>query len=189
VRAVNKRGKQRKPGLSWSLLKSEWRSWFAGKAPVLLFGAKFGALVLLLYGILAVPFSERILYSYLEANAWISNLILDALGQGTHVSGVTIQSPVFAIAIRRGCDAVEPTWLLCAAILAFPGSFTHKLAGMFVGTVILQLLNLCRIVTLYWIGSHFPAFFPSAHLEIWPTVFIIVAIIYFIGWKGWAIEK
>jgi len=189
VRDVNKQREKRQPGLSWSSLKAEWRSWFASKGPVLFFGAKFGALVLLLYGLLAIPFSERILYSYLEANAWMSNLILDALGQGTHVTEVTIQSPGFAIAIRRGCDAVEPTWLLCAAILAFPGSFKHKLAGMFAGIVILQLLNLVRIVTLYWIGIHFPAFFPSAHLEIWPTVFIIVAILFFVGWKGRAIER
>jgi exosortase/archaeosortase family protein len=156
---------------------------------VLFFGAKFGALVLLLYGVLAIPFSEGILYRYLEANAWMSNLILDALGQRTHVTEVTIQSLVFAIAIRRGCDAVEPTWLLCAAILAFPGPWRHKLAGMFAGIVVLQLLNLVRIVTLYWIGSHFPAFFASAHLEIWPAVFIIVAILLFAGWKGWAIER
>ncbi len=145
--------------------------------------------MLLLYVLLALPFSERILYSYLEANAWMSNLILNVLGQGTHVTEVTIQSSGFAIAIRRGCDAVEPTWLLCAAILAFPGSFKHKLAGMLAGMVVLQLLNLVRIVTLYWIGIHFPAFFPSAHLEIWPTVFIIVAILFFVGWKGRAIER
>jgi exosortase family protein XrtM len=189
VRDVNNQRRKKQPGLSWSSLKAEWRSWFAGKGAVLFFGAKFGALVLLLYGVLAVPFSERILYSYLKANAWMSNLILNAFGQGTHVTEVTIQSPGFAIAIRRGCDAVEPTWLLCAAILAFPGSFKRKLTGMLAGMVILQLLNLVRIVTLYWIGSHFPAFFPSAHLEIWPAVFIIVAILCFVGWKEWAIEK
>jgi exosortase family protein XrtM len=116
----------------------------------------------------------------------VSNLILNGLGQGTHVSEVTIQSPVFAVAIRRGCDAVEPTWLLCAAILAFPGSFRNKLVGMMAGLVILQLLNLVRIVTLYLIGTHFPSFFPSAHLEIWPTLFILMAITIFVGWKGWA---
>ena len=161
-------------------------SWWASKAPVLWFGFKFGALVALLYGILAIPFSERLLYSYLEANAWLSNLILVGLGQGTHVTEVTIRSPDFAIAIRRGCDAVEPTWLLCAAILAFPGLFVRKLAGISAGIIVLQMLNLCRIVTLFWIGTHFPAFFPSAHLEIWPTVFIVVAILLFAGWKGWA---
>jgi exosortase family protein XrtM len=176
-------------GLSWTSLKAEWRAWFVAKGPVLAFGAKFGAVMLVLYGLLVLPFSERVLYSYLEANAWASNFILNILRQGTQVSDVTIRSPEFAIAIKRGCDAVEPTGLLCGAILAFPGSFRRKLAGMIAGTIILQVLNLVRIVTLFLIGSHLPAFFPTAHLEIWPAVFIIVAIVYFVGWKGWALEK
>ena len=186
---MNKHSKKAQRGLSWSSLKAEWRVWWASKGPVLVYGAKFGALVLALYGLLAVPSAERILYYYLEANAWVSNVILDVLGQGTQVSDVTIRSPAFAIAIRRGCDAVEPTWLLCAAIVAFPGTWRRKLAGIGAGIVALQLLNLIRIVTLYLIGSRLPAFFPSAHLEIWPAVFIIVAIMLFVGWKGWAYEK
>ena len=175
-------------GLSWSSLRAEWRTWFIAKGPVLLFGAKFGVLMLLLYGILALPFAERLLYSYLEANAWASNLILNFLRQGTQVTDVTIRSPEFAIAIRRGCDAIEPTGLLCGAILAFQGSLPRKLVGMVAGTIILQALNLVRIVSLFLIGSHLPAFFSSAHLEIWPALFIIVAIVCFVGWKGWALE-
>ena len=187
---MNTKRKRLAPGLSWDSLKAEWRGWFESKGPVLIFGAKFGVMLLLLYAVLALPLSDRLLYTYLEANAWVSNFILNILGQGTHVSEVTIRSPAFAIAIKRGCDAVEPTGLLCAAILAFPGPFARKVAGMLAGIVLLQLLNLVRIVTLYWIGSHLPrTVFNSAHLEIWPVVFIIVAIVYFVGWKGWAIEK
>jgi exosortase/archaeosortase family protein len=179
------------PGLSWKSLKAEWAAWFEAKGPVLLFGAKFGALMVLLYGVLALPAVDRVLYSYLEANAWASNLILNLLRQGTQVSEVTIRSadPVFAIAIRRGCDAIEPTGLLCGAILAFPGPFLRKVIGMLAGVVILQALNLVRIVTLFLIGSHLPAFFPTAHLEVWPALFIITAIVCFVGWKGWALEK
>ncbi len=186
---MSKKRIKRTPGLSWSSLQAEWRAWFIAKGPVLAFGAKFGALMLLLYGLLALPFAERMLYSYLEVNAWVSNFILNLLWQGTHVTDVTIRSPEFAIAIRRGCDAIEPTGLLCGAILAFQGSLSRKLVGMVAGTIILQLLNLVRIVSLFLIGSHMPAFFPSAHLEIWPALFIIVAIICFVGWKGWALDE
>jgi exosortase/archaeosortase family protein len=186
---VKKSSKKPQPGLSWHALKSEWLSWWVAKAPVLFFGAKFGALVVLLYALLAIPHVEGWLYGYLEVDARISNFILNLLGQGTHVTDVTIASSSFAIAIKRGCDAVEPTWLLCAAILAFPGDWKRKLAGMLAGIVVLQLLNLVRIVTLYWIGSRFPAAFSSAHVEVWPAVFILVAIGLFVGWKGWAHEN
>jgi exosortase/archaeosortase family protein len=188
--AMNKKGKKQLDGFSWRSLKAEWHAWFIDKAPVLLFGAKFGGFMLLLYGVLALPYSEKALYSYLEANARASNFILNIFGQGTHVTDVTIRSPGFAIAIRRGCDAIEPTGLLCGAILAFPALFRRKLAGMAAGLVILQTLNLIRIVTLFWIGSHFSkGLFNSVHLEIWPALFIVVAIVCFVGWRGWTLEK
>ena len=56
-------------------------------------------------------------------------------------------------------------------MLAFPASWKHKLLGMLVGIVLLQVLNLVRIVTLYLIDIHLNAFFDSAHTEIWPAVF------------------
>lgn len=167
-------------------LKAKWQSWYAGKSPVFQFGLKFAALMVLLYVLMATTLFDRFLYSYLEANAWFANLILNGLGQHSHVSEVTISSPQFAMAIRRGCDAVEPTWLFCAAVVAFPTTLRHKLLGMLAGIVVLQVLNLARIITLYWIGIHLPAFFNSAHLEIWPAIFILVAILLFVAWRGWS---
>jgi exosortase/archaeosortase family protein len=164
-------------------LKAGWRSWYADRSPVFHFGLKFGSLLVLLYVLLALPFFDRALYVYLEANAWLANAILSALGEHTHVSEVTIQSPKFAMAIRRGCDAVEPTWLLCAAVVSFPAPLLHKLWAILAGIVLLQAMNLIRIISLYWIGIHWPAFFNSAHLELWPTAFIVVAIVFFVAWK------
>jgi len=170
-------------------LKARWRSWYAGKSPVFQFGLKFGALMVLLYALLATTFFDRLLYSYLEANAWIANFILNGLGQHSHVTEVTISSPQFNMAIRRGCDAVEPTWLFCAAVVSFPATLRHKLLGVLAGIVVLQVLNLARIVTLYWIGIHLPGLFNSAHLEIWPTLFILTAILLFIAWRGWSSDQ
>ncbi len=183
------KGKRSAPANAGGSLQAGWMAWWRSKAPVIFFAARFAALVALLYAILALPVADNALDVYLRANAWFANAILDLLGQGTHVSGVTIASPSFAVAIRRGCDAVEPTWLLCAAILAFPGAWRRKVPGMLGGIVALQLLNIVRIVTLYWIGSRFPDAFNSAHVEIWPAIFIIAAIGLFMGWIGWAYAK
>src|ERR1700683_2861290 len=108
---------KKKPGLSF---KARWLSWYVSQRPVLVFGLKFGGALILLYALLSLPLFDHALYAYLEANAWLANAILLGLGQHTHVSEVTIQSPQFVMAIRRGCDAVEPTWLLCAALISFP---------------------------------------------------------------------
>jgi exosortase family protein XrtM len=178
-------GKRRKHSAKKAKLspRTGWQAWHASRGPVFRFGLNFGLWLVLLYVLLAMPFFDRALYGYLEANAWLANAILHGLGQPTHVSEVTIQSPQFVMAVRRGCDAVEPTWLLCAAMISFPAPWRHKLRGMLTAIVLLQTLNLIRIVTLYWIGTHAPGFFNSAHMELWPTVFIVVAILIFLGWK------
>jgi exosortase/archaeosortase family protein len=182
--------RQGKEGLSWSGLKAEWRGWFADKAPVLWFGAKFGLLILLLYLILALPAGDRLLFIDLKANAALADFILRLSGQHTQITnGVIIQSPRFSMAIRRGCDAIEPTWLLCAAILAFPAPLGKKLAGMGIAAIVLQLLNIVRILTLYLIGVYWPSIFNSAHMEVWPAVFILVAIVFFLRWKGVLLEQ
>jgi len=183
VSRQKKKKRQKSPERS---LKAEWQFWYTSKSPIFRFVLKFSILMGLFYGLLATTYCDRMLYSYLEANAWLSNAILRGLGQPTHVSEVTIQSPQFAIAIRRGCDAVEPTWLFCAAVLSFKAPLARKLLGILAGIVLLQVLNVVRIVTLYWIGLHLPDIFNSAHMEIWPTVFIIVAIVLFIGWIEWS---
>lgn len=167
-------------------LKAEWQSWYASKSPVLRFVLKFGILLAAFYGLSATAYFDRMLYSYLEANAWLSNTILRCFGQQTHVSEVTIESPQFAIVLRRGCDAVEPTWLFCAAVFSFRAPLIRKLPGALAGIVVLQVLNLVRIVTLYWIGLRFPDIFDSAHTDIWPTAFVVVAIVLFICWIEWS---
>ena len=178
--------KRKHQNSSGHLLRAEWQAWYDSKSPVLLFVLKFGILMGLFYGLLATTYFDQMLYTYLEANAWLSNAILRGLDQPTHVSEVTIQSPGFAIAIRRGCDAIEPTWLFCAAVLSFRAPLSRKLPGILVGIVLLQILNLVRIVTLYLIGLHLPNIFNSAHMEIWPTAFIVVAIALFINWIEWS---
>ncbi len=152
---------------------------------MLRFVLPFGFLLALFYGLSATPCFDQILYAYLEANAWLSNIVLNGFGQHTQVSEVTIESAQFAIALRRGCDAVEPTWLFCAAVLCFRASLGCKFFGIIAATVLLQLLNVARIATLYWIGLRLPAFFNLAHLEIWPAVFILVAIVLFMVWIDW----
>ena len=162
--------------------KEALRDWLADRIPVIWFVVKFALLMILFYGLLAIPFFDRLLYANLEVNAWLANAILKALGEETAVVGTTISSPVFAIAVHRGCDAIEPTWLFCAAIISIHSSALRKGIGILCGAFLLHFLNLVRIVSLYWIGIHQPGIFHSAHVEIWPVLFILVEVLLFIAW-------
>lgn len=158
------------------------RSWFENKRPVFLFGFKFALMMAFYYALVLTPFCEHLLYSYLSGSAWLANGLLHLLGQDTSVAAITIRSARFAITVRRGCDAIEPAWYFCAAVCAFPAPWRFKLLACLAGTVILQLLNLLRIVSLYLIGIHYPRFFPTAHLEIWPVLFVLSALVLWAGW-------
>jgi len=174
------------PVVSPGSLRARWTSWYANAGPVWRFGLKFGALMILFYILVLTPFCDRLLYAYLGASAWLANGLLNGLGQATQVSDITIRSAQFAITVRRGCDAIEPSWFFCAALLAFPASWSHKALGILGGAMLLQALNLLRIVSLYFIGLHYPRMFNTAHVEIWPAMFIIVAIALWVGWIGWS---
>jgi exosortase H (IPTLxxWG-CTERM-specific) len=164
---------------------SRWRRWFAGKAPVVRFVVTFAVLIGAFYAFLLMPFLDRMLYRYLSLNAWLANGILNVLGQETTVAGTAIRSSGFAVNIQRGCDAIEPSWLFCAAVLAFPVSWKTKPIALLAGVPVILMLNLVRIVSLYFIGIHAPALFNLFHLEIWPVVLILVALLLWMGWIHW----
>ena len=88
-----------------------------------------------------------------------------------------------AIEIERGCDAIEPSALLVSAVMASPVPFLSRLLAMGVGTALLMLLNLVRIISLYLFRVYLPTAFETMHLDVWQALFIIIAIVM---WGIWA---
>ena len=153
-----------------------------GWVPGFRFLAGFGLLLAGYYWVILLPWGDRALYAYLRVNAWLSNSILQLVGEHTTVTDVTIRATGFALAVRRGCDALEPAWFFCAAILAFPAPWRRKTVALLVGASGILALNLVRIVSLFLIGRRFPAFFVTAHLELWPAGFILLAVSLWLLW-------
>lgn len=179
-------GDQVGPPARPSVVGAGSRGWFATRAPSLRFLAAFGFLLGGFYAVILLPTSDRVFYQCLCINARAANAILHALGQPTSVSGVTIRSAQYAVAIRRGCDAIEPAWFFCAAVLSFPGRWRRKPAGLAAGVAAIFALNLVRIVSLYFIGLHMQWLFPTAHLELWPAAFILASLGFWIAWIRWS---
>lgn len=102
--------------------------------------------------------------------------------------GGTISSARFSIGINYGCDASEPLALFVAAVLAFPAPFRRKIPGILLGAVILAALNLARIVSLFLAGVYFPNAFEWLHVEAWPAIFIMLAIVLWAIWIQWAMK-
>jgi exosortase H (IPTLxxWG-CTERM-specific) len=178
---------QRAKGFSAASCKDGWQNWLRSKSPVLVFVAAFGLLLGLFYGVTLTPLFKNALFpAYLRFNAAASNVLLRVVGQDSVVRGTSISSRSFSIDIRRGCDAVEPTALLLAAVLAFPVPFRRKIPGLLLGSLLLALVNLVRIASLFLIGIYFPRTFELMHGDVWQVVFILLAILFWVLWMRWA---
>jgi exosortase family protein XrtM len=88
--------------------------------------------------------------------------------------------------IVRGCDALEPAALFLAAVIAFPAGLRRKLLGALVGIAIIELTNVVRMVSLFYVLLHWPEHFKMIHEEIWMSAFIVIAVAYFAVWALWA---
>ncbi len=88
----------------------------------------------------------------------------------------------FAVSIEAGCNGVEATIVLIAAILAFPASWKHKLIGLFVGIVAVQGLNIVRVISLFYLGQwNFDAF-EWAHLYVWQALIMLDVMVVWLLW-------
>ncbi len=88
----------------------------------------------------------------------------------------------FAVSIEAGCNGVEAVIILVAAILAYPAPWKYKLTGVIIGTIAIQLLNLVRIISLFYLGQWSKEAFEWAHLYIWQALIMLDAIVVFLVW-------
>jgi exosortase/archaeosortase family protein len=149
----------------------------------------FAVLMAAYYALATTQAFDAFLHEVLKANALASAGLLNLFGAGCSLADTSIRSPRFAVNVRRGCDAVEPAWFFCAAVLAFPAPLRGKLAGIAVGTAVIVAANIARISSLFMIGAYFPKFFPVAHLEIWPAALILLACFLQVAWIAWVRRK
>ena len=163
--------------------------WIPAKRPVMRFILVFGAFLAAFYAISLTPFAENRLWpAYLEINAQISGAVLRALGETAHVDHRAIFSSRALVLIERGCDAIHPSALFVAAVLASPVPWLAKLPGILLGTLALMVINLFRIVSLFYVKIHFPAAFEVMHVEVWQAVFIFLAVFLWALWAVWALR-
>lgn len=158
---------------------------------MLRFVVTFGVLMILFYAAYYTPRSisapvAGLFDTCLDLYAKASAKVLGLLGSEVRVAGTLISSARFSVQIVRGCDAVEATALYVCAVVAFPVGWRRKPPGILGGVLLLVILNITRIVSLYYIGIHFPKAFRVLHIDVWQPAFILVAVLLWLVWAWWA---
>jgi len=88
----------------------------------------------------------------------------------------------FGVRIERGCNGVEALIILFAAIFAFPAPIKNKLLGFTIGFFAIQILNLVRIVSLFYLGQWNQVAFEWFHLYLWQALIILDALVVWLVW-------
>lgn len=115
-----------------------------------------------------------------DASAWIIHFFdPDTVSYGKFIRNA---EGTFVISIERGCNGIEAVIILFSAILAFPAPWRHKLVGLGAGFVAVQILNLVRIVSLFYLGLWNRVWFDWFHLYLWQALIILDALIVFLVW-------
>ncbi|MGD9545990.1 MAG: hypothetical protein AB7V45_00455 [Candidatus Krumholzibacteriia bacterium] len=113
--------------------------------------------------------------SYLEALAKSSAVVLRVLGEQVVAHGNMVAGNSFAFSIVTDCDAVDAIIVFIAGVLAIPGGRALRLLGAACGSAALAAVNLVRIVSLYFIGVHWPGSFDLFHEGIWQPAMILLS--------------
>ncbi|MEZ5461003.1 exosortase H [Dokdonella sp.] len=145
----------------------------------------FLVLLLVLFAAgLTTPVDDHLIVPFTSVLAKASAMIIH-LFDGTTIShGKLIQNATgtFIVSIERGCNGIEAVIILISAILAFPAPWKHKLIGLVFGFLAIQVLNLVRIVSLFFLGLWNQVWFEWFHLYLWQALIVLDALIVFLVW-------
>ena len=88
----------------------------------------------------------------------------------------------FAVSIEAGCNGVEATIVLVAAMLAFPATWQRKFAGLAIGVVAVQGLNVIRVISLFYLGQWRQDAFDFAHQYVWQALIMLDVLVIWLLW-------
>jgi exosortase H (IPTLxxWG-CTERM-specific) len=133
---------------------------------------------------LSRPVQKAIIIPFTNSIASLSAWLIKGFDSGVVAHGNVIrdQPSGFAVAIEAGCNGVEATIVLVAAMLAMPAPWRLKLLGIGLGFLAIQAMNLLRIITLFYLGQWNDTLFEWAHLYVWQALIMLDVLIVFILW-------
>lgn len=149
------------------------------------FAAKFVVFLVLFYGLVAFyPVNDRVIVPFTAAITRAAASIARGFDRDVTATGTTIASGRFAMDVKNGCNAVETMILFIAAILAFPAPARLRLVALLIGLPAIQLANLVRLTSLFWLGTTRPEWFNIFHVAIWQSVIILIGVAMFAIWSS-----
>lgn len=135
------------------------------------------------------PVDHAVVGPFTAFVARLSGAVLAALGEEITVSGSDLRSPRFAVSIHNGCNGLVTSLVLVAGVLAFPASWRAKVAGVVLGLAAVQVINLIRVVSLFYTGVFLPGFFNESHVVVWQSLVILSGVALWLVWARCVVAR
>ncbi len=86
-----------------------------------------------------------------------------------------IRLPSITLDVQFGCNGLEAVLIYAAAVVAFPATWRKKSLGVLAGFLVIQSINVLRIVGLAYSGVHYRKFFDVIHIYVAQGIMIAIA--------------
>lgn len=149
----------------------------------------FVVVMLLGFSLQILPWVDSTLISpYLHALAQVCGWLIEAFGGSVRVAGDTLWQPFSTVGVRidNGCSGIEAAILMASAVLAFPVAFRLKVVGLLVGVGAILVVNVFRVISLFYLLQYSQQWFDWAHLYLWDLLIVLDGLLAFFLWARWA---
>ena len=113
---------------------------------------------------------------YTKGVVLITSKVLSALHIPTTCTGSIIHLPSISLDVRFGCNGLEAVMIYSVAVLAFPATWRKKVYGIVAGFLIIQVINILRIVGLAYAGVYYQNIFHYIHIYVAQGIMIAIAL-------------
>jgi exosortase H (IPTLxxWG-CTERM-specific) len=148
------------------------------------FATIFAACFLTGIGILLTPPVQAVDARVSRALVKVSHTLIGVCGGTASVEGAVLRDPAsgFAVEMKDGCNALNVTILLWSAVIAFSAPWRLKAVGLVAGGLILQILNIVRFISLFYLGQYSRTWFDFAHNYLWESLLVLDTMVLFWLW-------
>ena len=149
------------------------------------FFVTFVALQVALFAAELTPWAQQyFVVPWTSALATVSAWLVTLFDPNVAAAGKVLRSTVngFAVSIEAGCNGIEATIVLVAAIFAFPAPWRDRLIGLAAGIVAVQGLNSVRVISRVYLGQWNMQAFEWAHLYVWQALIMLDVLVVWLVW-------
>lgn len=174
------------PGANYPLRRGYFAGASAATFPrVRRFLLFFVLLQVVLFGIeLTQPVQQHLVLPWTALLARACAGLVTLFDANAASAGKVLWNPAtgFGVSIEPGCNGVEACLILLAAMVAFPAPWRHRLLGLAAGFAAVQVLNVVRVVSLFYLGQWHAGAFRFAHEYLWQGLIMLDVVVVWLLW-------